>query len=325
MTEQVYPHIYRVEIPLPGNPLKAIHVHLIRGDGRNLIIDTGFSLQEGKTAILQALSELKMSLAETELLITHLHSDHCGLAADFAAGGMTVWAGAVDGALINAMATEAYWERFISLNILMGLSEDHITYQEHPGYKYCPKEPVAFRLLREGDVLDLGKFRFSVLDVPGHTPGHIALYEPDKRLLFSGDHILDRITPNIAFWGFEQDILAVYLQSLEKVRRLPVELCFPAHRNLLTDPVRRIDELKTHHVKRLTEILCILSEGPRTVRQTAAAMHWDLRISDWESFPANQKWFAAGEALSHLEHLRATGRAERTETEGVLLYQVRQR
>ncbi len=323
MTEQVYPHIYRLEIPLPDNPLKAIHVHLIRGDGRNLIIDTGFNLPEGKAAILQALTALNMPPEKTGLLITHLHSDHCGLAAAFAAEGMTVWAGAVDGSLINAMATEAYWERFIALNTLMGLQDDGITYQQHPGYKYCPKEPVDFHLLREGDRLDLGSFCFTVLDIPGHTPGHIGLYDPDKRLLFSGDHILDRITPNIAFWGFEQDILAVYLQSLEKVRRLPVDLCFSSHRNLLTDPVRRIDELKAHHAKRLAEIMGILAQGPRTVRQTAAAMHWDLRVSDWEAFPANQKWFAAGEALSHLEHLTASGRAERTETDGVLLYQAR--
>lgn len=320
MVEMIYPNIYRIEIPLPGNPLKAINVYLVRGEMRNLIVDTGFNIPEGRALLLEALKELQMDIQHTDLLITHLHSDHCGLAAALAAEGMRVYAGVVDGALINEMTTEEYWTRFIELNTLMGMDADNISFSDHPGYKYCPKVPVAFIPLKDGDTVDLGGFRFTVLDIPGHTPGHIGLYEPDKHLLFCGDHVLDKISPNIAFWGFERDILAVYLESLDRVRALPVTLCFPAHRNLLTDPQRRIDELKQHHAHRLAEVLAIIAESPRTVRETASRMHWDLRAAGWEQFPANQKWFAAGEALSHLEHLFATGRAERVTREGVLYY-----
>ena len=320
MLNEVYPSIYQLQIPLPENPLRVINAYLIKGSERSLIIDTGFNTEETRILLMNAMQELGITSASTLLLITHLHSDHSGLAARLGNEGMTVFTGKIDGALINEMAHDRYWKKFEDLNILMGMEQDQITFEEHPGYKYCPKEPVDFRYLDEGDRIDLGDFHFSVIDVPGHTPGHIALYEADKRLLFCGDHILDKITPNIAFWGFEQDILAVYLKNLDKVREMDIDVCFTAHRNILTDPRRRIDELKGHHVKRLTEILEILSEGPKTVRETAAEMHWDLRISHWELFPPNQKWFAAGEALSHLEHLVTAGLAIKMLKDGILYY-----
>lgn len=320
MPTLVYPSIYRLEIPLPGNPLKAVNSYLIKGSARNLVIDTGFNTEEGRGILMKAMETLQMIPDNTDLLITHLHSDHSGLAARLGNEGMTVYAGRIDGAMINEMAHRSYWQRFEDLNILMGMEQDAITFEEHPGYKYCPKEPVNFRLLAEGDVLELGGFSLKVLDIPGHTPGHIGLYDQEKQLFFCGDHILDKISPNIAFWGFEQDILAVYLKNLERVRALSIDYCFTAHRNIIRDHTSRIDELMDHHEKRLAEILEILSSGPHTVRQTAAAMHWDLRINDWELFPANQKWFAAGEALSHLEHLAATGRAAKALNAGVLSY-----
>ncbi len=322
MLTLVYPAIHQLEIPLPGNPLKAINTYLIKGSTRNLIIDTGFNTEDGRTRLMGAMAELKMKPQDTDLLITHLHSDHSGLAAHLGNEGMTVYAGRTDGAKINEMTHRSYWQKFEALNSLMGMEQDAISFEEHPGFKYCPKEPVDFKLLDEGDLLELGGFTLRVLDIPGHTPGHIGLYEAEKQLFFAGDHILDKISPNIAFWGFEQDILALYLENLDKVRALPVDYCFTAHRNILRDHTRRIDELKDHHRQRLAEILGILASGPKTVRQTAAAMHWDLRISDWEQFPANQKWFAAGEAMAHLEHLVSTGLAIKTMEAGILYYHV---
>lgn len=320
MIQTVYPQINLLEIALPGNPLKAINTYLICGEKRNLIIDTGFNIPEGKKSLMTAMNALGMTAENTDLLITHLHSDHSGLGAALAKEGFHVFASVVDGNLINDMTSDSYWEKFASLNVLMGLHTDHIAISEHPGYKYCPKEPVAFTYLREGDRLDLGDFDLRVIDVPGHTPGHIVLYDEEKQLLFSGDHILDRISPNISFWGFEQDILDTYLASLEKVRNLPVDYCFTAHRNLLRDHTRRIDQLKQHHHDRLKQIESILVQGECDVRFVASRMQWDLKAPSWEDFPPNQKWFAAGEALSHLEHLFYTGRAGRRIENGRLLY-----
>ncbi|MCR2045192.1 MBL fold metallo-hydrolase [Anaerosalibacter massiliensis] len=62
-----------------------------------------------------------------------------------------------------------------------------------------PKESIDFIPLEEGNKIEIGDYSFEVVDIPGHTPGHIGLYERDKKIFFCGDYVLDRITPNIAF------------------------------------------------------------------------------------------------------------------------------
>ncbi|MBB6214399.1 glyoxylase-like metal-dependent hydrolase (beta-lactamase superfamily II) [Anaerosolibacter carboniphilus] len=318
---QVYPNIYQLEIPLPNNPLKAINSYIIVSEDRNLIIDTGFNIEICRDALMKGVQELGIDLKKTNLLITHLHSDHSGLAAALNQEGVKVYAGAIDGNMINEMTKREYWEKFEAYNTLFGLGKDGISFEEHPGYKYSPKKPIDFDSLREGDILDLGEYVFQVVDIPGHTPGHIGLYERKHKLFFGGDHILDKITPNIAFWGFDQDILSVYFNSLKKVYGYDIDYLFTAHRNVLRDHKRRIDELLQHHKKRLDEIMEIIKNERRTVRDIAARMHWDLRYDTWEDFPGPQKWFAAGEAMSHLEHLVSVGAAEKAKENGILYYQ----
>ena len=81
MTEMMLPNLYRIEIPLPKNPLKALNSYLIKGDGRFLIIDTGMNREECQNAMFTALEELKVDLKKTDFFITHIHADHLGLVA----------------------------------------------------------------------------------------------------------------------------------------------------------------------------------------------------------------------------------------------------
>ncbi len=323
MIEEIYPQIFRLEIPLPNNPLRAINSYVITSGERNLIIDTGFNSEGCKQFFMQGLDEIGISLKGSDLLVTHLHSDHCGLAAAISREGACVYAGETDGRLINEMTGTQYWDKFESYKRVFDLEKDKVSFEDHPGYRYWPKEPVDFRALTEGDLIELGQYSFRVVDIPGHTPGHIGLYEENHKLFFCGDHILDRITPNIAFWGFEQDILSVYFENLRKVYAYEIDYLFTAHRNVIRDHRRRIDELLAHHNKRLAEIEDIIRHKPRTVRDTAASMHWDLKYDRWEDFPTPQKWFAAGEAMSHLEHLYLTGKAERSTVDGIIRYKLK--
>lgn len=323
MATQVYPHIYQQEIPLPQNPLRAVHSYFVLSEDRNLIIDTGFFSEVCKNSLMEGLKELNIDLSKTDVLVTHLHSDHSGLAGELSKEGMKAYAGRIDGKMINEMTTQEYWQRFEEYKIEFDLEKDQISYDDHPGYKYCPKEPVEFIPLQEKDVLKVGDYTFEVIDIPGHTPGHIGLYEREHKIFFGGDHILDRITPNIAFWGFEQDILAVYFESLKKVSELDINILFSAHRNIVTDHKKRIKELYDHHEVRLNEIMEIIRDEKKSVRDVAAQMHWELRYDKWEDFPNPQKWFAAGEAMSHLEHLVCTGKAEKTSENGILYYSMK--
>jgi len=152
---------------------------------------------------------------------------------------------------------------------------------------------------------------------PGHTIGHICLYEPDKKLLVAGDHILIDITPNIQCWSDSQNPLKLYLASLDKTAGLQIDLVLPGHRRLINNPQARIEALKLHHRRRLEEVLNILEGRSMTAFEVASRMTWDLRYESWNDFPVAQRWFATGEAISHLRYLEEEGRVRR-ETEGEL-------
>lgn len=322
MITKVYKNIYKQEIPLPRNPLKALNSYIIAGDNKSLIIDTGFNMKECKISFYDNVKELGIDFSKTDLLITHLHSDHSGLAADLYKEGIKVHAGEIDGEMMNKMTTDKYWKRFEVYKKYFDLQKDNMSFNEHPGYKYCPKEPIEFTLLKEGDSIDVGEYTFEIVDIPGHTPGHIGLYEKNHKLFFGGDHILDKITPNIAFWGFEYNILDTYFNSLKKIYEYDIDYLFTAHRNIIRNHRKRIDELLEHHEKRLDEIRDIIRNNEMSVRDTAAKMHWELRYESWEDFPNPQKWFASSEAMSHLEYLFITEEANRSDEEGVLYYKL---
>ncbi len=320
MAEKVYENIYKIEIPLPKNPLKALNSYVVKGKDKNLLIDTGFNTKECIDALIQGMEELEINFNNTELFITHLHADHSGLATFFQEKGVRIYAGEVDGELINQMTKMEYWERFNEFKIIFDLEKDEVSFEDHPGYKYCLREPISYVPLREGKGLQVGEYFFEVIFIPGHTPGHIGLYERNHKLFFGGDHVLDRITPNIAFWGFDEDILATYFNSLGKIFEYDIDYLFPSHRNVIRDHRRRIGELYLHHKERLNEIIDIIKKEEISVRDVASQMQWSIRAKNWEEFPSPQKWFATGEAMSHLEHLYYIGKADKILKEGKLFY-----
>ena len=189
----------------------------------------------------------------------------------------------------------------------------------HPGFQYGPSRKAVFTTVSEGFVLATDSYRFTVLETPGHTRGHLCLYEADQRILISGDHILRDITPNISLWSDAHDPLGHYLASLDKIRSYNIDLVLPSHRRLFTDCNARIAELEEHHRRRCAEALDILQDKPLTSYEVAAKMTWDLR-GTWPDFPPPQKWFAAGEATAHLRYLETSGAARRISVDGQTLY-----
>ena len=155
---------------------------------------------------------------------------------------------------------------------------------------------------------------------PGHTPGHTCLYEPDKKILVAGDHILTDITPNIQCWSDQRNPLKDYLASLDKVYTLKVAHVLPGHRRLFRNYRERIDELKQHHKRRVEEALSILSNGSKTAFHAASEMTWDINYESWELFPAAQKWFATGEAIAHLRYLEEKEMIIREKEEHTITY-----
>ncbi|MFB0520633.1 MAG: MBL fold metallo-hydrolase, partial [Desulfatiglandales bacterium] len=177
----------------------------------------------------------------------------------------------------------------------------------HPGRRYNPNTSLNFDVLKDGDTIGIGDYLFKCIETPGHTAGHICLYEPGKKIFICGDHILFDITPNITLSVEERNPLKEYLMSLDKVSDLEVELVLPGHRSIFKNQKERIRELKQHHRARLEEVISILEEGRQNAFQIASQMTWDIGYKSWDLFPPAQKLFAFGEALAHLKYLEEEG------------------
>jgi glyoxylase-like metal-dependent hydrolase (beta-lactamase superfamily II) len=131
----------------------------------------------------------------------------------------------------------------------------------------------------------------------------MCLYEPRKKIFVAGDHILSDVTPNILLMSDEWDPLKAYLESLDKVYGLDIEIVLPGHRGTFRNWRKRIQELKHHHQERLDEIISILGKGEKSAFQIASQMSWDIIYDSWDLFPVPQKWFATGETIAHLKYL----------------------
>jgi len=322
--EEIARNIYKIEIPLPRSPLKALNSYLIKAKERSLIIDTGWNHQECMQVMSSNLKKLNVDLGKTDFFITHLHADHLGLVGKLATDTSTVYFNQKEAAMVNSESSEweRRWQEFDAFYIRNGFPEDELkkSMENHPGRQYNLKERLDFRILKEEDTIQIGEYSFRCIETPGHSPGHMCLYEPNKKILIAGDHVLSNITPNIMFWLEMEDSLGEYLANLEKVYALDVELVLPGHRNIWNDHRRRIKELQKHHHARLKEVGAALEDGGKTAFQVAPYITWDIEYRSWELFPAGQKWFAVGETLAHLKYLEEQGMVRRETQENRILF-----
>ncbi len=319
MIEEIQPDFFRVEIPLPNSPLKFLNSYIIRSPDRSLIIDTGLNRKECFDAMQYGLRRLGIDLARTDFFITHLHADHFALLFKLATDTSRVFFNRPETELIEA---SGWWEQMTAYAAKNGFPEDelHEAINAHPGKEFGSEWIPEISILQDGDQIFAGDYCFRCISTPGHSMGHTCLYEPHKKILVAGDHILIDITPNIQCWRDGHDPLQDYLASLDKVNDMEIGLVLPGHRRLITDHRKRIAELKQHHKTRLDETLSILSKGPQTAFEAASRMTWDLDCNSWEDFPKAQKWFATGEAIAHLRYLEGKRSIIRKDKGGVTVF-----
>jgi glyoxylase-like metal-dependent hydrolase (beta-lactamase superfamily II) len=306
MIEEIVTNLYKIEIPLPESPLKSVNSYVIKSKGRNLIIDTGMNREECLNAIMAGLEELVIDIRKTDFFITHLHSDHLGLVSSLATDRSTIYLNQPDA---DRIQSGILLDDLINFARLNGFPENELKTipYTHPGFKFRPQGNLAFHTLKENDTLRISDYVFNCIGTPGHTRGHMCLYEPNKKIFVAGDHILGDITPNILLMSDEWDPLKAYLESLDRVCELDIDLVLPGHRGTFTNWRERIRELKHHHQERLDEIISILGKGKKTAFQIASQMSWDIIYDSWDLFPVPQKWFATGETIAHLKYLEGKG------------------
>ena len=323
MAERLARDLWRLDIPLAGNPLKNLNSYLLTGE-RSLLIDTGFRQRPCREAMERQLAETGVDRDRMDIFCTHLHSDHTGLAPELIRPGCRIFIGELDVPGLRNAADPAGWERRYREYVLDGFSRAEMRelWGENPAQTAAPpwREGLYTALPDGAELRYSGRILRCVL-TPGHTPGHLCLYDPEARRLFCGDHVLFHITPNICRWQGVRDSLGDYLKSLDRTAELDAAELYPAHRAETGDLRTRTAELKAHHARRLEDTLRIVGETPGlTAYEIAGRMRWSIRCRSWEDFPLTQKFFAVGEAMAHLDYLEVRGRVCRREIRGKRVY-----
>lgn len=302
------PLIHRICVPLPENPLKLLNSYVIQDGGETMIIDTGFNRPECEEALLAGLEELGVEFGEIsevtdpskfKVVLTHLHSDHTGLVGKLIERGGTVYMSSVDRWLL---AANGRWEASEKMFVKYGYPESEIVNQRNnQALAFSPPKVFPAVEINDGDILRVGNVELECIHVPGHTPGQMVLYIRSSKILFSADHVLFDITPNISVWGDDDHSLENYIESLQLVRRMDIDRTFPGHREFAGNIYDRIDGIMEHHRIRLNEILEAADANRTfTIYEIAGRVSWSARGRKFEDFAPTQKWFAMGETLSHI-------------------------
>jgi glyoxylase-like metal-dependent hydrolase (beta-lactamase superfamily II) len=333
MIREVFPSLFQIEVPLPHNPLGHLNSYLIKSGGKAFLIDTGLNFPQSFQSLCQSLSETGTDPQMlTDILLTHFHVDHVGLIPRLkeVSKGVKLWIHSVEADLSKLMVGdfENYTRsmaNFLKVNgaptsIAMNLQKFHPAFFTPKAYEELA---MAALQLDEGQEITVGDFCFHVLWTPGHSPGHICLYEPNLKALISGDHVLPTITPHVSQFLEGTDPLEDYLKSLERVEKLDVEVVLPAHESAFTNLRERIKQLRSHHKQRLKEIVERLSSGSVSSPYTlASSVHWNVNYKSWDDFPPFQKYLALGETLSHLTFLEKRGVVKKLEANEKVFYEI---
>lgn len=320
MAEHIEGNIYTLNIPLPNNPLRNLNAYLIKDDKRNLLIDTGFNHEVCLEALLSQLEELGVSMNNTDIFLTHMHSDHCGLAPVIAGPDTKMFIGELD---YKRLMDEDSQMRTHQKHAESGFPEEDMRQLlDSPDWKYLADDYSDCTPLNAGDILEYGGRKLRVILTPGHTPGHTCLYDAEAEIMFLGDHVLFDITPNITSWSDFDDALGNYIYSLMDINCYDVRLALAAHRSTVGTMYDRIGEIIEHHGARIREMLDALDAHPGlSPYDLSGHMTWRIRgTGGWAGFPTTQKWFAVGETCAHLEYLLKRGRVYREMQGGVWRY-----
>ncbi len=188
------------------------HSYIIKGSDKNVMIDTG--LPYAGDAIRKGLNELGLAVDDIDLVIlTHEHIDHVGSAPIF-----------FDTAMIATHRLAAMkiqlQDEFAMMNQLFGLPAD------------------GFRVdicLEAGSVVHTGNYNLTVVHTPGHSSGSICLYEPDQRLIFTGDTVM---TGGNIGGVFGSGSISDYIESVKRLSMLKVDDYYPGHGPTSKNPTK---------------------------------------------------------------------------------------
>ena len=307
--ERVLPGVWRLRLPLPWPGVPHCNAWaLAAGDGI-VLVDTGMHEPGSEGHLDRALAQVRLKVETTRLLVcTHAHSDHCGQAATVVRrAGCELWMHP-DHEHMRAAATDpdAALVQRLEVAAQSGVPEEPLAaYREarkgqgHGVAAYVEPD----RELVAGVRIDTDLGGWEVVETPGHCPSHVCLFQPERRLLLSGDHLLGRVSLYYDY-GWSDDPAGEFLASLDRVEALDARLCLAGHGRTFADVQSHIDANRALVGERMARVEAVVGAEELTAFDALPRVYGEPVTA----LTAN--WWLQ-ETLCYLRHLEVTGRAAR--------------
>lgn len=306
---------WQIRLPLPW-ALTSVNVFLFRTDGGDLLLDTGIRSAESLLSLDAALKSVGSGWScVSEILVSHLHPDHIGAAAELRRRtGAPVRMPEIEAELVKPLGPDrsffAESAAFLRQHGMPGAQVDALRQQAAAGSGFFERL-IVDGAIEEGERIAFHGGTLEAIAAPGHSPGQLCFFWPERRVLFSTDAILPRVTPNIGVhWFYQNNPLGEYLATLGKLHGLDAERVVPSHGRPFEGHREWIDNTKLHHGRRCDSILDLLGGKPLDAFEIAGAI-WGEDRSLFD------RRFGMAESLAHLAFMELKQRVAAVDVGGV--------
>jgi len=326
---QVLNGVHQIKSPCPGDVSWHTNVYVIEGGDGHILVDSGWDSQESLWALQEGIKAANLKLRDIKkVVITHIHPDHYGLSSKIKQiCGAPVAIHRVDAGFISPRYKDSAdlikkTEELLRQN---GVPENELPQLKEASLwmnKYVTPDAPEVKL-EDGDTISNDTFEFEVLWTPGHSPGHICLYERERRFILTGDHVLYDTTTHIGLNPQSGDNpLGDYISSLKKLERLKVNFILPGHGPMFNALGLRIEKILQHHEERKRAIMQALRDGLNTAYEVTQRIPWMVNEgkSSFQDLEVWDKRMAVTETLAHLKLLMEEDRVGNVDMDGASLY-----
>ena len=298
--------VWSIPLPFP-NPLTFAYAYAWEGPDGIVMIDAGWDSDACWQALCNGLERAGRGLADIiGVVATHVHPDHYGLATRMRreAGAWVAIHPAEQRFLVHTQQ-----QRDAAIREMEGWLRRGGAPREEMRRLDADASDLRRQLptaepdhdLLDGQVVPGTSGQLVALHTPGHTPGHLCFHDPVRDLLFTGDHLLPRITPNVSLRPrSDENPLQDFLTSIDRLRDFDDVLVLPGHEWPFDQLSRRLDGVAAHHTERLDEMEQAVRAGASTAWQVMRRVMWSRPFDQLEG-PAVRSAF--GETQSHLRYL----------------------
>ncbi|MHB8240782.1 MAG: MBL fold metallo-hydrolase [Solirubrobacteraceae bacterium] len=307
--ERVMPGVFRLRLPLPWPGVPHCNAWAVAAGEGFVLFDTGMHGPESLAHLERALAMCKLRVQDARLVVcTHAHSDHCGEAPTIAElAACEIWMHPNHVNLTRMLEDpEALFERRIEVARQSGVPEEPL--RRYAAQRGSQPTGIAGPIESARDLVsgvsvmsDLGEW--IAYETPGHAPSHVCLFQPERRLLISGDHLLGRISLYFDY-GYSPDPVGEFMSSLDVVERLGARLCLAGHGRTFTDVHAHIRGNRQLIEEQLGQVMSALKGRELTAFEVVSEVFKDALSGQ------NTHWLLS-QTLCYLTHLNATGNIQR--------------